>query len=106
ACRHRRNHRVHEVAARSSSASRRRAASRRTRRRHREPASRIASMRDTVTVHTRGSNYLNDETTIRSWATTTDHKRIGLMFLVATTLALALGGTFALVMRLELLTPP
>jgi cytochrome c oxidase subunit 1 len=62
-------------------------------------------MTDTLLVATRGKNYLNDETTIRSWLTTTDHKRIGLMFLVATTLALALGGTFALIMRLELLTP-
>ncbi len=58
-----------------------------------------------VRVKTRGTNYLNDETTIRSWLTTTDHKRIGVMFLVATTLALALGGTFALLIRLELLTP-
>ncbi len=62
-------------------------------------------MTDTVTVQTRGLTYLDDETTIRSWFTTTDHKRIGLMFLVATSLALALGGTFALLIRLELLTP-
>jgi cytochrome c oxidase subunit 1 len=50
-------------------------------------------------------NYLTNGATIRSWLTTTDHKRIGVMFLVATSLALALGGTFALVIRLELLTP-
>ena len=50
-------------------------------------------------------NYLNVETTVRSWLTTTDHKRIGVLFLVATTASLALGGIFALLVRLELLTP-
>ncbi len=41
----------------------------------------------------------------RSWAGTSDHKRIGVMFFVATSIALALGGTFALILRVELLTP-
>ena len=42
---------------------------------------------------------------LRSWLLTTDHKRIGIMFLVATSLALLLGGIFALLLRIELLTP-
>ena len=43
---------------------------------------------------------------VRSWLLTTDHKRIGVMFLIAVTaLALVLGGVFALLLRLELLTP-
>jgi len=51
------------------------------------------------------TSYLNAETTIRSWLLTTDHKRIGVLFLAATSAALALGGVFALLVRLELLTP-
>ena len=53
----------------------------------------------------RGRSYLSDEVTIVSWLTTTDHKRIGVMFFVATTLAFALGGFFAMLLRLEHLTP-
>src|SRR5215813_7688436 len=50
-------------------------------------------------------SYLNDGTTIRSWLLTHDHKRIGIMYLVSTILGLFLGGIFAMVLRLELLTP-
>jgi len=50
-------------------------------------------------------DYLNHETTVRSWLLTRDHKRIGVMFLVLTTLALLLGGVFAMLLRIELLTP-
>jgi cytochrome c oxidase subunit 1 len=50
-------------------------------------------------------NYLNCETTISSWLLTRDHKRVGIMFLVLVTLALFLGGMFALVLRFEHLTP-
>ena len=50
-------------------------------------------------------NYLTAQTGIRSWLLTRDHKRIGVMFFVATALALLLGGVFALLMRIELLTP-
>jgi cytochrome c oxidase subunit 1 len=52
-----------------------------------------------------GANYLLHERTVRSWLTTRDHKRIGVMFLIATSLALFLGGLFALLLRIELLTP-
>ena len=52
------------------------------------------------------SNYLNTPATgLTSWLTTLDHKRIGVMFLIATTIAFAVGGFFALLIRLELLTP-
>lgn len=50
-------------------------------------------------------DYLSDEVTVWSWLATTDHKRIGVMFLVATSLALALGGLFAMLLRIEHLTP-
>lgn len=42
---------------------------------------------------------------VRSWLVTTDHKRIGVLFLFGTTLSLFLGGVFALLLRAELLTP-
>ena len=50
-------------------------------------------------------SYLTSETGVLSWLGTTDHKRIGVMFLVMTSFFLAVGGTLALLMRLELLTP-
>jgi len=50
-------------------------------------------------------NYLTADRGVRSWLTTRDHKRIGVMFLVLTAAALALGGFFALLIRIELLTP-
>ena len=50
-------------------------------------------------------SYLSATRGVRSWLLTKDHKRIALMFLVATTLALLLGGVFALIIRIELLTP-
>ncbi len=46
-----------------------------------------------------------DQNLLRSWLFTRDHKRIAVMFFVATTLALLFGGVFALLLRLELLTP-
>jgi cytochrome c oxidase subunit I len=42
---------------------------------------------------------------VRGWLLTTDHKRIGVMFLVATTLAMMLGGAFAMILRTKLLIP-
>ncbi|HVP29867.1 MAG TPA: cytochrome c oxidase subunit I [Myxococcota bacterium] len=51
------------------------------------------------------TDYLTVETSIRSWLLPTDHKRIGLLFLCATTAMLVLGGLLAMTMRLELLTP-
>src|SRR4051812_11004919 len=50
-------------------------------------------------------SYLTSETTVWSWLSTTDHKRIGVLFLLLTALALALGGAFALLLRIEHLTP-
>jgi cytochrome c oxidase subunit 1 len=53
----------------------------------------------------RRETYLNIAHTVWSWALTTDHKRIGVLYLVTTTAMLALGGAFALALRTELLTP-
>ena len=50
-------------------------------------------------------NYLNEETTIKSWLLTLDHKRIGLMYLFAIMFFFAIAGFIALAIRLELMTP-
>jgi len=50
-------------------------------------------------------NYLNSEHGIRSWLLTTDHKRIALLYLASVTAFFFIGGFFALLIRLELLTP-
>ncbi len=50
-------------------------------------------------------SYLVAETTWSSWLMTSDHKRIGIMFLAATFLAMLLGGVVALILRIEHLTP-
>lgn len=50
-------------------------------------------------------NYLNDLKGIKSWIFTVDHKRIGIMYLGFILFAFFLGGMFALLLRLELLTP-
>jgi cytochrome c oxidase subunit 1 len=50
-------------------------------------------------------HYLNERTGVASWLLTTDHKRIGLLYLFSITGFFFLGGLFALLVRLELLTP-
>jgi cytochrome c oxidase subunit 1 len=50
-------------------------------------------------------NYLNQEFGVSSWLLTTDHKRIGLLYLMSITFFFFIGGFFALLIRLELLTP-
>src|SRR3989440_1773848 len=51
------------------------------------------------------TNYLTNGFTIKSWLLTTDHKRIAILYLVSVTLFFFLGGFFAMLIRLELLTP-
>jgi cytochrome c oxidase subunit I len=50
-------------------------------------------------------HYLNADYSVRSWLLTTDHKRIGLLYLVSITAFFVLGGVMAGLLRLELLTP-
>jgi cytochrome c oxidase subunit 1 len=50
-------------------------------------------------------HYLNNKYGISSWLLTVDHKRIGLMYMVAISLFFAVGALFAGLIRLELLTP-
>jgi cytochrome c oxidase subunit I len=44
-------------------------------------------------------HYLNNVKTVGSWLVTLDHKRIAIMYLIAVTFALILGGVFALALR-------
>tara|TARA_A100001015_G_scaffold85854_1_gene95411 strand:+ start:2259 stop:3833 length:1575 start_codon:yes stop_codon:yes gene_type:complete len=50
-------------------------------------------------------SYLNEKRGLMSWIFTLDHKRIGIMYLVAIAAAFAIGGFAALVLRFELLSP-
>src|SRR4029077_12913999 len=50
-------------------------------------------------------NYLNVAYGVKSWLLTTDHKRIALLYLAGVTLMFFLGGAFAVLIRLELVTP-
>ncbi|HEY3383654.1 MAG TPA: cytochrome c oxidase subunit I [Vicinamibacterales bacterium] len=61
---------------------------------------------DTDTLALPRTHYLNAEFGLASWLLTTDHKRIGLLFLGSISMFFVLGGIFAGMIRLELLTPP
>jgi cytochrome c oxidase subunit I len=50
-------------------------------------------------------HYLNATYGLKSWLLTRDHKRIALLYLGSVTFFFFLGGLFALLIRLELLTP-
>src|SRR6202162_2709954 len=50
-------------------------------------------------------NYLNATYGIRSWLVTTDHKRIALLYLASVTFFFFIGGAFATMIRIHLLTP-
>lgn len=50
-------------------------------------------------------NYLNAEQGLLSWLLTTDHKRIGILYTISITALFFVGGFFALMMRLELVSP-
>ena len=50
-------------------------------------------------------HYLNATYGIRSWLLTTDHKRIALLYLISVTFFFFIGGIFASLIRIHLLTP-
>ncbi len=50
-------------------------------------------------------HFWNVDFGVRSWLFTLDHKRIAILYLVSVTLMFAVGGFFAVLVRLELLTP-
>ena len=50
-------------------------------------------------------DYLTPSYTLKSWLLTTDHKRIGILYMVSITFFFFVGGAAATLMRLELMTP-
>jgi hypothetical protein len=50
-------------------------------------------------------NYITADYGWKSWLLTTDHKRIALLYLISITFFFFVGGAFAVLMRLELITP-
>jgi len=58
------------------------------------------------TVLTPPHHYLNDGFGIKSWLLTRDHKRIALLYLAGVTFFFFIGGAMAVLIRLELATPP
>ncbi len=59
-----------------------------------------------ATVLLPARHYLNDGYGIRSWLLTRDHKRIALLYLAGVTFFFFVGGAMAVMIRLELATPP
>jgi cytochrome c oxidase subunit 1 len=51
------------------------------------------------------TSYLDDGLTLRSWLTSTDHKRIAILYAIGITGFFFIGGAAATLMRLELATP-
>jgi cytochrome c oxidase subunit 1 len=47
-------------------------------------------------------NYLNEKSGLWSWLTTLDHKRIGIMYMIAVMIYFFIGGLFAMLIRTEL----
>ncbi len=50
-------------------------------------------------------NYLTAGYTLKSWLVTEDHKRIAILYLISISVFFVVGGLFAVLIRLELLTP-
>ncbi|QEE26866.1 cytochrome c oxidase subunit I [Terriglobus albidus] len=65
----------------------------------------IVSLPDQSTAALPKRNYLNAEHGLLSWLLTGDHKRIAMLYLISITGFFFLGGAFAGLVRLELLTP-
>jgi cytochrome c oxidase subunit 1 len=53
----------------------------------------------------REDNYLNISYRIKSWLLTIDHKRIAILYMLGVTFFFFIGGIFATLVRLELMTP-
>jgi cytochrome c oxidase subunit 1 len=62
-------------------------------------------MATATATHAHEPDYLNAKQGIGSWIYTVDHKRLGIMYLASILLFFAIGGFFALLVRIELMTP-
>src|SRR6195256_6854509 len=65
----------------------------------------ILNLPDQRTATLPKRNYLNAEDGLLSWLFTGDHKRIAILYLLSITIFFFIGGAFAGLIRLELLTP-
>jgi cytochrome c oxidase subunit 1 len=59
----------------------------------------------TLALDRPAANYLAVHHTVRSWLLTTDHKRIGILYMLSITLMFLVGGLAATLMRITLLSP-
>src|SRR5579863_435498 len=65
----------------------------------------MSSISNSATHELPKTHYLNASYGIRSWLLTTDHKRIALLYLGSVTFFFFVGGLFASLIRIHLLTP-
>ncbi len=65
----------------------------------------IVNLPDQRTATLPKRSYLNNEHGLLSWLLTGDHKRIAILYLISITFFFFIGGAFAGLIRLELLTP-
>ena len=70
-----------------------------------KPMSTIVTLPDQQTAQLPKLSYLNSEYGLKSWLLTGDHKRIAMLYLISITFFFFIGGAFAGLIRLELLTP-
>ena len=68
-------------------------------------ATTIVNLPEQSTASLPKRSYLTGEYGLKSWLLTQDHKRIGLLYLISITFFFFIGGAFAGLIRLELLTP-
>src|SRR5260221_5599668 len=68
-------------------------------------SSTILNLPDQRTATMPKRNFLNSEYGLKSWLLTGDHKRIAILYLISITFFFFIGGAFAALIRLELLTP-
>src|SRR5208283_2092814 len=65
----------------------------------------VCDMATAVQTTVERETYLNNGYGLKSWLLTKDHKRIALLYLFSITAMFFVGGFFAMLIRLELLTP-
>src|ERR1700687_6103076 len=68
-------------------------------------SSTIVSLPDQSAARIPRMNFISKEKGLLSWLLTGDHKRIAMLYLVSITFFFFIGGAFAGLIRLELLTP-
>ncbi|HZO86775.1 MAG TPA: cytochrome c oxidase subunit I [Chthonomonadaceae bacterium] len=70
-----------------------------------EHTPRREALEEAVVAEREEPNYLNVDYTLKSWLTSTDHKRIAILYMISITLFFLIGGAAATIIRLQLATP-